>query len=153
MYTNVHSSNWWMGTQNRICAYVCSLSHVQVLATPWTIAWQPSLSMGFFWQGYWHGVHFLFQDIFLTQGSNLHPLSLLHWQVNSLALALPGKPCYAYNRILFANKERWSADTRYNTDESWNHYSKWQKLDSEGQMSCDSLKRNVQNKQVGRDRK
>ena len=34
------------------------------------------------------GCHFLLQGIFLTQGSNLH---LLHWQVDSLPLALPGK--------------------------------------------------------------
>ena len=32
--------------------------------------------------------HFLLQGIFLTQGSNLH---LLHWQVDSLPLAPPGK--------------------------------------------------------------
>ena len=33
------------------------------------------------------GCHALFQGIFPTQGSNLHPLSLLHWQACSLLLA------------------------------------------------------------------
>ena len=40
------------------------------------IAWQVSLSMGFFMQEYWSGCHFLLQGIFLTQGSNLHLLCL-----------------------------------------------------------------------------
>ena len=33
------------------------------------------------------GNHFLLQGIFPTQGSNPHPLSLQHWQANSLPLA------------------------------------------------------------------
>ena len=37
--------------------------------------------------------HALFQGIFPTQGSNSHLLCLLHWQVGSLPLAPPGKPC------------------------------------------------------------
>ena len=39
------------------------------------------------------GYHFLLQGIFLTPGSNLHLLCLLHWQVGSLPLTAPGKPC------------------------------------------------------------
>ena len=34
----------------------------------------------------------LLQGIFLTQGSNLHLLCLLHWQVGSLPLVPPEKP-------------------------------------------------------------
>ena len=37
------------------------------------------------------GCHFLLQGIFPLQGSNLHLLCLLHWQVDSLPLAPPGK--------------------------------------------------------------
>ena len=37
------------------------------------------------------GCHALLQGIFPTQGSNLHLLCLLHWQVCSLLLAPPGK--------------------------------------------------------------
>ena len=37
------------------------------------------------------GCHALLQRIFLTQGSNLHLLCLLHWQASSLPLALPEK--------------------------------------------------------------
>ena len=35
---------------------VKSLSHVRLLATPWTVAYQAPLSMGFSRQGYWSGV-------------------------------------------------------------------------------------------------
>ena len=38
------------------------------------------------------GCHFLLQGIFPTLESNLHLLSLLHWQVCSLPLVPPGKP-------------------------------------------------------------
>ena len=34
------------------------LSHVQLFATPWTVACQASLSMGFFRQEYWSGLPF-----------------------------------------------------------------------------------------------
>ena len=34
----------------------------------------------------------ILQRTFLTQGSNLHLLCLLHWQAGSLPLVLPGKP-------------------------------------------------------------
>ena len=40
-------------------------------ATPWTVAYQVPLSMGFSRQEYWNGCHFLLQEISLTQGSNL----------------------------------------------------------------------------------
>ena len=37
---------------------VCTLSHVQLLATPWTVAHQAPLSMGFCRQEYWSGLPF-----------------------------------------------------------------------------------------------
>ena len=41
------------------------------------------------------GCHFLFQGIFLTQGSNPCLLCLLHWQADSLPLVPPGNPLNA----------------------------------------------------------
>ena len=35
-----------------------SLSHVRLFATPWTVAYQASLSMGFSRQEYWSGLPF-----------------------------------------------------------------------------------------------
>ena len=39
-------------------------------ATPWTVAYQASLSIGFSRQKYWSGLPFPFQGIFPTQGLN-----------------------------------------------------------------------------------
>ena len=49
---------------------VKSLSRVRLFATPWTVAYQAPLSMGFSRQGYWSGLPFPSPGIFPTQGSN-----------------------------------------------------------------------------------
>ena len=41
-----------------LSACTCVLSHVQLFATPWTVAHQAPLSMGFSRQGYWSGLPF-----------------------------------------------------------------------------------------------
>ena len=47
-------------------------------------AHEAPLSMAFSAKNTGIGCHFLYQGIFLTQGSNLHLLRLLHWQQDSL---------------------------------------------------------------------
>ena len=70
------------------------------LATPWTIACQAPLSMGFSRQEYWSG--FPFQGIFLTQGLNsgllLYRWILYHWI--PYHLSQQGSPNYeeGYNK-------------------------------------------------------
>ena len=66
---------------------VQSLSHVQLFVTPWAIACQAPLSMGFPRQEHWSERPFPSPGVFLTQGSNL---SLLHCQVGSLPLSHQG---------------------------------------------------------------
>ena len=46
------------------------LSHVCLFATPWTLAFDAPLSMGFSWQYTGVDCHFLLQGIFPTQGLN-----------------------------------------------------------------------------------
>ena len=74
--------------------HVCapSFCHVQLLVGPWTVAPQAPLSMGFSRQEYWRGWPFLLQGIFLTQGSNLCLLHLLHRQAYSWSSVPLGKP-------------------------------------------------------------
>ena len=67
----------------RACAV---LSHVRFFVTPWTVARQAPLFMGFFFfsgKNTGVGCHFLLQGIFLIQGSNLCLLhcrqTLYHW--------------------------------------------------------------------------
>ena len=55
------------------CAFSC-FSLVQLFATPWTVACQAPLSMGFSRQEYWSGCHALLHA-FPTQGWNLGLLS------------------------------------------------------------------------------
>ena len=47
-----------------------SFSRVRLFVTPWTVACQAPLSIGFSRQEYWSGLPFLLQEIFPTQGSN-----------------------------------------------------------------------------------
>ena len=61
-------------------------SCVQLFVTPWTVAGQAPLSLGFPRQEYWGGLPFPSpgdQGIFPTQGSNP---CLLHWHMGSLLL-------------------------------------------------------------------
>ena len=67
-----------------------SLYHVWLFVTPWTVAHQAPLSVGFPRQEYWSGLPFSFlQELFLTQG--LNP-PLLLWQEDSLPLSHQGGP-------------------------------------------------------------
>ena len=63
----------------RYCCCCCLATKLSdSFVTPWTVARQPLLSLGFPWQEYWSGLHFLLQGIFLTQGSN-SCLLLVKW--------------------------------------------------------------------------
>ena len=57
-------------------AHVCSVISNSV--TPWTVARQGPLSMGFSRQEHWSGRHFFLQGVFPTQGLNLCLLCLLN---------------------------------------------------------------------------
>ena len=92
---------------------VKSLSRVWLFATPWTVAYQASLSMGFSRQEYWSGLpfpspgkntgvgsHFLLQGLFPIQGSNL---GLPHCRQILYHLSHHGKPLRWY---LYKNSPR-----------------------------------------------
>ena len=68
------------------------IRRVWLFATPWAIALQAPLSMGFSRQEYWGGLPCPPPGIFLTQGMNP---SLLPWQVDSFTIwATRGRPSY-----------------------------------------------------------
>ena len=81
-----------------VCAQL--LSRIRLSATPWTVAQQAPLSMGFPRQGYGSGLLFLPQGIFRTLGLNPHLLCLLHWQAGFLALRHLGSPALLYGCFL-----------------------------------------------------
>ena len=68
------------------------LSSVQLFATPWTIAHQAPLSLGFSRQEYWSGLPFPPPGDLLIQGWNSCLLCLLHWQADPLPLSLWESP-------------------------------------------------------------
>ena len=68
---------------------VKSLSCVRLFATPWTVAYQAPLCMGFSSTRTRVGCHFLLQEIFPTQGLNL---GLLHCRQMLYCLSHQGSP-------------------------------------------------------------
>ena len=77
--------------------YICeSLSHVQLFATPWTVACQAPLSMEFSRQGYWSGWPFSSPGDLLDPGIKPRSPAL---QVDSVPSKLPGKPTYVYRCV------------------------------------------------------
>ena len=71
-----------------------TLSRVQLFATPWTVAHQATLSMGFSRQEYWSGLPFLSSGDLPDPGINRSPVL----QADSLPPEPPGKP-YIYNIV------------------------------------------------------
>ena len=73
-----------------------TLSQILLSVAVLMVAHQAPLFKRFSWQEYWSRVPlqriFLLQSVFPTQGSNPCLLYLLHWQADSLPLALPEKP-------------------------------------------------------------
>ena len=82
--------------------HLCSLSRVLTLCSPWTVARQAPLSIGFSRQEYWNGCHFLLQGLFPTQGL-LNPdlLHLLQWQADSVLLTWEVPHSFMRNKIIF----------------------------------------------------
>ena len=73
-----------------VCVCVCQLlSHVRLFVTPWTVARQASLSMGFSRQEYWSGLPFLSPEELPNPG--IKPWSLAS-QAGSLPFELQGSP-------------------------------------------------------------
>ena len=66
-----------------------SLSFVQLFATPWTVAWQALLYMGFSRQGYWSGLPFSSRMDLPDPGIKPRCPAL---QADSLLSEPPGKP-------------------------------------------------------------
>ena len=78
----------------------CVHSSVQLFVTPWTIAPEASLSMGFSQQEYYSGLPFPPPGDLSNPGSNLHLLWLLHYsQADSLSLSHLGSPEFTYKAI------------------------------------------------------
>ena len=97
---------------------VKSLSHVQPFETPWTVAYQAPLSMGFSRQEYWSGLPFPSPGDLPNSGIEPKSPTL---EADTLTSEPPGKPCartvsscyrrmnkdvaHIYNGILLSHKK------------------------------------------------
>ena len=70
-----------------------SLSHVRLFATPWTVAYQASLSMGFSRQEYWSGLPFPSPGDLPDPGIEPGSPAL---EADALTSEPPGKPISIY---------------------------------------------------------
>ena len=93
------ASNSW--TPTTLCR-ACMLSRVQLFATPWAVALQAALSIGFSSKNTGVGYHALFQWIFLTLGSNPATLSLPNQQRDQRLLSRLIRICQPVDQHLSA---------------------------------------------------
>ena len=84
------------------CVFAYSFSCVQFFATPWTVASQAPLSMGFSRQEYWGGLPFPPTGDLLDQGIKpSSPASV--WAGESFTTESQGKPHYTLSAYLSYN--------------------------------------------------
>ena len=104
------SNGWWITLQRVKWIFIWSLltcacmlshfSHVQLFATPWTVAHQAPLSIGFSKQEYWSGLTFPSPGDLPNQG--IQPMSLIslelaggffttstNWEARTLVNVIP----------------------------------------------------------------
>ena len=82
----------WLRKCIELHSVVQSLSHVQLFGTPWTVAHQAPLSMGFSRQEYWSGVPFPTQGDLPDPGIELASLGTPALAGESFTNGPPGKP-------------------------------------------------------------
>ena len=97
----IWASLFYFGNASSLPCVLSRLSHVWLFVTPWTVAYQAPLSMGFSRQEYWKGLPFPPSGNLPNTGCEPSSPCLLHWHTGSLPLAPPGtlKPfivkCYS----------------------------------------------------------
>ena len=94
-------------SSNLVKVKVKSLSHVQLFATPWTVAYQAPPSMGFTRQECWSGLPFLSQGDLPDPGIKPRSPTL---QADALPSEPPGKPefkdLFIYLFFIITNRTR-----------------------------------------------
>ena len=84
-----HCCFWEISVCVCVCVCVKSLSHVRLFTTPWTVAHQAPLSMGFSRQGYWSGLSCASPGDLPNPGIKPGSPAL---QADALSSEPPGKP-------------------------------------------------------------
>ena len=77
----------------RVCIYIYevkSLSHVRLFVTPWTVAYQASLSMGFSKQEYWSWLPYMYMYIYINMHACVLSRSVVTDSCDFKNCGLPG---------------------------------------------------------------
>ena len=98
-HTHTHTQSFSFVTAHMLSC----LSHVQLFATPWIVAHQAPLSIGFPGKNIGVGCHVLLQRIFPTQESNPPLTCFMLWQVGNL----PVVHWEAFMTIHISNSPNW----------------------------------------------
>ena len=100
----------------------------RLFVTPWTVARQAPLSMGFSRREYGVGCHFLLWEVFPTQGLNPCLKCLLSWQPVALLRVPPGnrdaecdmlctlKPCHPFEKYQSAGWDERGLASKWKTN-------------------------------------
>ena len=108
----------WTFVGNQLSIYMWAKS-LQVMSDSLRSAWllcpwnSPSKNIGV-------GCYALLQGIFLTQGSNLSLLHVLHWLAGSLLLVPPGSPFCSVNFFVYLDPSIMLSSLLYLYNKSWN---------------------------------
>ena len=108
-----------------ICLSVLMLSCVWFFTTPWPVACQAPLPMGFSRQEYWSGLLFPPPGILLDPGFLLDPgieAESPALQVDSLPTKPPGKPLTPKWSHLFANYLQFFSNNVWEKQDIWNEF-------------------------------
>ena len=84
--TNIVNRHRLLKFQKHACMCAEWLSHFQVFVTPWSVAQQAPLSLGFYRQEYWNGLLCPPPGDLPDTALYAHLLLFLHWQASSLPL-------------------------------------------------------------------
>ena len=86
-----YSPRWMhLACESSVTCMLNRSCRVRLFETPWTVAHQAPLSMGFFRQEYWSGLLFPPPEDLPNPGLSSPPLCLLHWPAGSLPVASLG---------------------------------------------------------------
>ena len=102
-------SPWKPLISNKVGSGCCVVA--KSCPTPWTVALQVPLSMGFPRQEYWSEFPFLTPGDLSDPGIQPRILHLLHWQADSLPLSHLGSP-YKVERLEVETKPHWTINYR-----------------------------------------
>ena len=112
------------------------LSHIQIFATPWTVACQAPMSMEFIRQEYWSRLQCPCLGYLPNPGIESRSPTL---QIDSLPFELPGKPAEYYHEHLMSALSKYFSNTYIFSEVFWSGWKIRYLLKKEFSHNCSYL--------------